>query len=109
MKREELGEGSAELLQRFAKDPKEFAFRNKTALLSGTKVLTLQETAIILAKIAKKPVKIRQVSDDDSHSNLWYDNTSLNGESTTLRPGQRHLKPFDEARPAPRLLCCGNC
>ncbi|KAJ9220945.1 hypothetical protein DTO169C6_6758 [Paecilomyces variotii] len=65
VKREELGEGTAELLNIFAKNPEEFKFRNKTVLLSGTKVLSLQETVDILAKIAKKPVKIVQVSDEE--------------------------------------------
>lgn len=65
VKREELGEGTAELLKRFAENPKEFKFRNRTVLLSGMKVLTLQETVDILAKIAKKPVRIRQVSDEE--------------------------------------------
>jgi uncharacterized protein YbjT (DUF2867 family) len=65
VKREELGEGTAELLRRFAENPKEFKFRNKTVLLSGTKVLTLQETVDILAKLVKKPVTVRQVSDEE--------------------------------------------
>jgi uncharacterized protein YbjT (DUF2867 family) len=60
-----LGEGTAELLRRFAENLKEFKFRNKTVLLSGTKVLTLQETVDILAKLVKKPVTIRQVSDEE--------------------------------------------
>ncbi|KAJ5990416.1 hypothetical protein N7522_010623 [Penicillium canescens] len=65
VKREELGEGTAELLRRFAENPKEFKFRNKTVLLSGIKVLILQETVDIRAKHAKKPVAIRQVSDEE--------------------------------------------
>lgn len=65
VKREELGEGTAELLNIVARDPKGFEYRRKTVLLSGTKVMTLQETVDILAKIAKKPVAIRQVSDDE--------------------------------------------
>jgi uncharacterized protein YbjT (DUF2867 family) len=65
VKREELGEGTAELLRIFVQDPKGFKYRNKTVLLSGTKILSLQETVDILAKIAKKPVKIRQVSDEE--------------------------------------------
>ncbi|KAJ5619855.1 hypothetical protein N7510_003839 [Penicillium lagena] len=65
VKREELGEGTAELLRIFAKEPKEFQFRNSTILLSGSRTWTLKETVDILAKIAKKPVRIRQVSDDE--------------------------------------------
>ncbi|KAL4984437.1 hypothetical protein BDW68DRAFT_167053 [Aspergillus falconensis] len=65
VKREELGEGTAELLKRFAENPSKFEYRNKTVLLSGTNVLTLQETVDVLAKLAKKPVTIRQVSDEE--------------------------------------------
>lgn len=65
VKREELGEGTAELLKLFVRDPKQFEYRNKTVLLSGTKALNLQETVDILAKIAKKPVTIRPVSDEE--------------------------------------------
>ncbi|KAJ5832861.1 hypothetical protein N7474_001172 [Penicillium riverlandense] len=65
VKREELGEGTAELLRIFAKEPKKFQYRNSTVLLSGSRALTLKETVEILAKIAKKPVRIRQVSDEE--------------------------------------------
>ncbi|KAJ5716739.1 hypothetical protein N7488_002385 [Penicillium malachiteum] len=65
VKREELGEGTAELLRMFAVDPANFKYRQQTVLLSGTKALTLQETVEILAKIAKTPLKIRQVSDKE--------------------------------------------
>lgn len=65
VKREELGEGTAELLKRFAENPAEFKYRNKTVLLSGTKVLTLQQTVDVLARLANRPVTIRQVSDEE--------------------------------------------
>jgi hypothetical protein len=65
VKREELGEGTAELLKRFAANPAEFKYRNKTVLLSGSKVLTIQETVDVLAKLAKEPVTIRQVSEEE--------------------------------------------
>jgi uncharacterized protein YbjT (DUF2867 family) len=65
VKREELGEGTAELLKTFVRNPDQFEYRNKTVILSGTKVLSLQETVDILAKIAKKPVTICQVSAEE--------------------------------------------
>lgn len=65
VKREELGEGTAELLKRFVKDPANFEYKNKKVLLSGSKTLTLEETVAILGRIAKHPVRIRQVSVDE--------------------------------------------
>lgn len=65
VKREELGEGTAELLKRFVSDPKGFPYLQKTVLLSGKRVLSLQESVDILAKVAKVPVKITQVSRDE--------------------------------------------
>ncbi|KAJ5988020.1 hypothetical protein N7481_003230 [Penicillium waksmanii] len=93
VKREELGEGTAELLRRFAENPKEFKFRNKTVLLSGTKVLTLQETVDILAKLVKKPVTIRQVSDEEfGRQPKVGPNSSPTVVLTTAQPGQALLK-----------------
>ncbi|ATZ46840.1 hypothetical protein BCIN_02g01880 [Botrytis cinerea B05.10] len=65
VKREELGEGTAELMARFVKNPTGFQYRFQTVLLSGAKVLTLQETVQILGKLAKKEVRIRQVSEEE--------------------------------------------
>ncbi|KAH6950930.1 NmrA family protein [Fusarium avenaceum] len=65
VKREELGEGTAELISRFVKDPAEFQWQNKTVLLSGQNTLTLAETVKILGEIAKVNVQINQVSDDE--------------------------------------------
>lgn len=67
VKREELGEGTAELLARFARDgPTAFEYRNKTIRLTGTKVLTLKDTVDILGRISAKPdIRIRQVSEEE--------------------------------------------
>lgn len=65
MKREELGEGTAELILRYVRDPQGFAYRSKTVLLSGDKSLTVSETVKILSEIANVPVTIKQVSDDE--------------------------------------------
>jgi hypothetical protein len=65
VKREELGEGTAELISRFVKDSADFNWQNKTVLLSGQNTLTLAETVKILGEIAKVTVQIKQVSDDE--------------------------------------------
>ncbi|KAF5506048.1 Quinone oxidoreductase 2 [Colletotrichum siamense] len=65
VKREELGEGTAELILRYVRDPQGFTYRSKTVLLSGNKSLTLSETVKMLSEIANIPVTIRQVSDDE--------------------------------------------
>lgn len=61
VKREDLGEGNAELVKRLLDKPNEFQYRNSTVLLSGQKTLTLAETVAILSEIAKAPVKIKNV------------------------------------------------
>jgi hypothetical protein len=65
VKREELGEGTAELLRRFVKDQARFEYKNQKVLLSGAKTLTLGETVVILGKIANRPVHIRPVTVDE--------------------------------------------
>jgi hypothetical protein len=62
VKREELGEGTAELIKRFVDDQNRFQYLNSTVLLSGPKVLTLAETVSVFGKIATTPVEIRNVS-----------------------------------------------
>lgn len=65
VKREELGEGTAELLKRFVNDPKGFPYRQRTVLLSGRRVVSLKESVDILGKVASLPVKIHRVSEDE--------------------------------------------
>ncbi|KAK1721551.1 NmrA family protein [Colletotrichum lupini] len=65
VKREELGEATAELISRYVTTPDGFPYRQQTILFSGTKTLTLSETVSILSEIAKVPVQIKQVSDDE--------------------------------------------
>ncbi|PYH90908.1 NAD(P)-binding protein [Aspergillus ellipticus CBS 707.79] len=52
VKREELGEGTAELLKRFVGDPTGFKFLNRMVLLSGSRILSLRETMEILGRVA---------------------------------------------------------
>lgn len=68
VKREELGEGTAELIRRFVVDaegPDAFEYRNSRVLLSGQQTLTLAETVEILGKIAETNVSIRKVSNEE--------------------------------------------
>lgn len=65
VKREELGEGTAELLSRFVKHPSDFEYRRQTVLLSGSKTLSLKETVHILGKLAQRPVRVHPVSVDE--------------------------------------------
>jgi hypothetical protein len=67
VKREELGEGTSELIRRFVQSPIAFEHCNSTVLLSGPKALTLAETVAALSKLSKKTeeVTIRKVSDEE--------------------------------------------
>jgi hypothetical protein len=65
VKREELGEGSSELIRRFVERPADFKHRNSAVLLSGPKALTLAQTVAALSKLAKTEVKIQEVSPED--------------------------------------------
>lgn len=65
VKREELGEGTAELIRRFIESPDAFKYRNSRVLLSGQQTLTLSETVEILGRIAGRPVSIRKVSNEE--------------------------------------------
>lgn len=67
VKREELGEGTAELIRRFvvAESPDVFKYRNARVLLSGQRTLTLAETVKILGKISGTKVGIREVSNEE--------------------------------------------
>lgn len=61
-KREELGEAMAKMISQYVSSPKDFPYINKTVLLSGSKALSLNETVEMLGKVAKKLVKVREVS-----------------------------------------------
>lgn len=67
-KRDELAEATAKIISTYARNPLGFPYINKSLLLSGPKVLTLQEVVKILEKVInekrKKPVliKIKPVS-----------------------------------------------
>ena len=68
VKRDELGEGSAEILRRFVSSDRsafEKEFKNRTVLLSGPRALSLNETVEILARKRSRPIRIRQVSGEE--------------------------------------------
>jgi hypothetical protein len=65
VKREELGEGTAELIKRFVENPEVFKYRNSRVLLCGQQTLTLAESVEILGRIAGAAVRIREVSNEE--------------------------------------------
>jgi len=65
VKREELGEGTAELIKRFVESPGEYTYRNDRVLLSGQQTLTIAETVESLSEIAGTSVSIRKVSKEE--------------------------------------------
>jgi hypothetical protein len=66
--RDELGEASARLVNLYMQNPLGYPFTNSTLLLSGPKVLTLNEVVAILEKLIRErtdmdvSIKIKQVS-----------------------------------------------
>lgn len=62
-KRDELGEATARVVQRYVAKPGDEAYDNRIVLLSGPDAVSLQETARIFGQAAGgKDVKVRQVS-----------------------------------------------
>ncbi|KUL89315.1 hypothetical protein ZTR_03745 [Talaromyces verruculosus] len=66
--RDELGEASAKIVNLYMHDPLGYPFTNSTLLLSGPKVLTLNEVVAILEKLIRErtdrdiSIKIKEVS-----------------------------------------------
>ncbi|QGA21549.1 hypothetical protein EYB26_009260 [Talaromyces marneffei] len=66
--RDDLGEASAKIVKLYMQNPLGFPFTNSTLLLSGPKVLTLNEVVAVLEKLIRErtgrdiSVKIKQVS-----------------------------------------------
>ncbi|THC96578.1 hypothetical protein EYZ11_003918 [Aspergillus tanneri] len=61
VKRDELGEATATLAVSYVRDPARFAYLNQRILLSGARVLSLNETAEVLARVVGRPVGICQI------------------------------------------------
>ena len=60
-KREELGEASARIVEKYLQAPKEFEFLNEVMLLSGPKTWDIAETLDALGKVAGRTANIAQV------------------------------------------------
>ncbi|KAE8155051.1 hypothetical protein BDV25DRAFT_126206 [Aspergillus avenaceus] len=65
VKRDELGEATANLVAAYANDAPSFPYVNRVLLLSGPKQYSLAETVEILGRAVGKPVRIREISDDE--------------------------------------------
>lgn len=62
-KRDELGEATARIVQRYVAKPGDEAFHNRIVLLSGSEAVSLRETARVFGQAAGgKDVKVRQDS-----------------------------------------------
>ncbi|KAF9886349.1 hypothetical protein FE257_011494 [Aspergillus nanangensis] len=64
-KRDELGEATAKLIASYVNHPEVFPYENRIVLLTGPRVVSLRETAEVLGRAVGKPVRIRQISDDE--------------------------------------------
>lgn len=65
VKRDELGEATAKLIDSYVKDSSAFGYVNKMVLLSGQRVISLAETVQILGRAVGKDMKIREISVDE--------------------------------------------
>ncbi|KAL1996174.1 hypothetical protein VTN49DRAFT_497 [Thermomyces lanuginosus] len=62
-KRDELGEATANLIAQYARNPLGFPYQNRTLLLTGPKIYTLQETVDILGRYyGREGLRIKKVS-----------------------------------------------
>lgn len=65
VKRDELGEATANLIVSYVKNSTTFQYLNQTVLLSGPREISLAETVDILGRAVGKPLKIREISVDE--------------------------------------------
>lgn len=65
VKRDELGEGTANLIVSYVNDPVNFQYQNTTVLLSGSREISLAETVEIIGRALGKPLSIREISVDE--------------------------------------------
>jgi hypothetical protein len=79
VKREELGEGTAQLLAEYNKNPATFSHINDKLLLSGPQELSIGESVKSISRVLGKDVKIQQCSIDE-----WASQESVNGASKYL-------------------------
>jgi uncharacterized protein YbjT (DUF2867 family) len=65
VKRDELGEATAQLIASYAKSPLSFKHTNQIVTLTGPKTWTLSETVGVLSRAAGKAFKIQEISVDE--------------------------------------------
>lgn len=65
VKRDELGEASAKLIQGYAEDAAGFKYSNRKVLLSGSRAISIAETVEILGSVIGLPLRIREISVDE--------------------------------------------
>ncbi|EKV06749.1 NmrA-like family protein [Penicillium digitatum PHI26] len=65
IKRDELGEASANLIASYVNDPTSFEYSNTAVLLSGSQEISLVESVEIIGRAIGKPLKIREISIDE--------------------------------------------
>lgn len=63
VKRDELGEGSARLIQEYVAAPAKFTYVNKVMLLTGPKNWSLGDTLRAVGKVLRKQVNLHEESD----------------------------------------------
>ncbi|CAG7991604.1 unnamed protein product [Penicillium olsonii] len=65
VKRDELGEATANLIVSHVNDPANFQYRNQVVLLSGPREISLAETVDIIGRAIGKSLTIREISVDE--------------------------------------------
>lgn len=61
VKRDELGEASARLVQEYAESPTSFRHLNQVMLLSGPRALSLAETVEVLSEVSGRRISLKEV------------------------------------------------
>ncbi|KAJ5354834.1 hypothetical protein N7541_005878 [Penicillium brevicompactum] len=62
VKRDELGEATANLIVYYVNNPTDFKYYNEIVLLSGPREISLAETVEIIGRVLGKPLSIREIS-----------------------------------------------
>ncbi|KAE8352295.1 hypothetical protein BDV28DRAFT_4174 [Aspergillus coremiiformis] len=65
VKRDELGEATANLMASYVRDSRTFPYVNQVLLLSGPRAYSLRETVDILGRAVGQSVRIREISPDE--------------------------------------------
>jgi hypothetical protein len=84
-KRDELGEATARLLALYSASPEKFPYTNRTILLSGPRVWSLNETVDLLGRFLKKPISLREVSVDEYAAQPEVEKNLTYGDLNTVK------------------------